>query len=282
MMRHHRYQIESIEQSCADTLTFNLTDGRYSIPEPGQFYMVWLPGVSENPISASGRRSITIRDLGEHDEKNHEKLKFSHAMMNLYAGDYVLMRGPLGRGFTVPEYTGSDICIIGGGCGTPPLRHLVSEAQKDKHVLQRGITGIIGARTADQLLFADEMGTMMDELVLCTDDGTGGEHGFVTKFLDKLSLSSDTYVYICGPEVMMTEAARQLVSNGMEPDRIQILVERYMKCGDGICGACDCGGKRVCKDGPAFTYEKLLENPDFGKYTRDASGKRVPLKKTQT
>ena len=56
---------------------------------------------------------------------------------------------------------------------------------------------------------------------------------------------------------------------------IQCSLERYMKCGLGICGSCQCGKFTVCKDGPVFDGQTLLEIEDFGKWKRDASGKIV-------
>ena len=38
---------------------------------PGQFFMVWLPGVDEIPMSASycdGRKGITVKEVGPGDE----------------------------------------------------------------------------------------------------------------------------------------------------------------------------------------------------------------------
>jgi dihydroorotate dehydrogenase electron transfer subunit len=56
----------------------------------------------------------------------------------------------------------------------------------------------------------------------------------------------------------------------------QLSAERYFKCGIGVCGHCamDYTGKRVCMEGPVFT-DKELESGEFGKYARDATGRRV-------
>jgi dihydroorotate dehydrogenase electron transfer subunit len=52
----------------------------------------------------------------------------------------------------------------------------------------------------------------------------------------------------------------------------EISVERYMKCGFGVCGQCDCGGFLTCMEGTVVDYQKIKDNPDFGKIHRDASG----------
>ena len=58
----------------------------------------------------------------------------------------------------------------------------------------------------------------------------------------------------------------------------QFSLQRYIKCGIGVCGSCcmDPRGLRVCSDGPVFSGEVLLKS-EMGKYTRDASGRRMNL-----
>ena len=56
----------------------------------------------------------------------------------------------------------------------------------------------------------------------------------------------------------------------------QASLERYMKCGIGICGQCCVGkGLRVCKDGPVFDGKTLKKVEEFGVYKRDASGRKI-------
>ena len=56
----------------------------------------------------------------------------------------------------------------------------------------------------------------------------------------------------------------------------QASLERYMKCGFGICGQCCVGkGLRVCKEGPVFDGKMLKNIKDFGVFKRDAAGKKV-------
>ncbi len=62
------------------------------------------------------------------------------------------------------------------------------------------------------------------------------------------------------------------------PASVICLVERYMKCGVGICGSCSIGGFRACVDGPWFEEWRLRECDDFGTYVRDASGMRKELR----
>ena len=58
---------------------------------------------------------------------------------------------------------------------------------------------------------------------------------------------------------------------------VQASLERYMKCGMGLCDVCSVSGMQVCKDGPVFTGEQLSGMPEFGKFKRTPAGMRVPL-----
>ena len=81
-------------------------------------------------------------------------------------------------------------------------------------------------------------------------------------------------IYTCGPEIMMKK-----VFDFCQTNRIncEASLERFMKCGIGICGQCVCDGFRVCTDGPVFDSVKLAEMNDFGRYSMLKSGKRVGI-----
>lgn len=267
------YKIIDKSKSCADSYTFTFADDHYPVPEPGQFYMVWLPGISENPISASGKRSITIRDLGP---SNNDKFRMTHEIMKLEPGDNLMMRGPYGTGFEMTKYCGQKICLIGGGCGTAPLRYLGKKFAADSESLNYSISGIIGAKSRENLLFANEFvdysrGNRDPNMIICTDDGTEGEQGTVIDMIDRLGVDDQTHIFICGPEVMMARAAEMLVEKGARPGYIQVLIERYMKCAVGVCGSCDCDGERICKT-PVLTIADLDGNADFGIRERRPDG----------
>ncbi|MBU4190315.1 MAG: dihydroorotate dehydrogenase electron transfer subunit, partial [Candidatus Thermoplasmatota archaeon] len=58
---------------------------------------------------------------------------------------------------------------------------------------------------------------------------------------------------------------------------VQASLERFMKCGIGICDSCAINGHHICKDGPVFDDKKLRKMKDFGKFKRDASGRKVKI-----
>ncbi|MHA2315732.1 MAG: iron-sulfur cluster-binding protein, partial [Candidatus Hermodarchaeia archaeon] len=67
------------------------------------------------------------------------------------------------------------------------------------------------------------------------------------------------------------------------PIPLQVSLERYMKCGVGLCGHCviDSKGRRVCHEGPVFDA-KTLKNTDFGRWTRNGTGKRHSVNPNDT
>ena len=54
-------------------------------------------------------------------------------------------------------------------------------------------------------------------------------------------------------------------------------LERFMKCGFGVCGHCAIGDKLVCKDGPVFTFKEISKIKQFGKEAIIKRGLKVPL-----
>lgn len=226
---------------------------------PGQFFMIWIPGVDEIPISVSysnGKRiGMSVYEVGE----------ATAAMNKKKVGEFVGVRGPYGKGF---ELKGKNICVISGGCGSAPLIYL-AELAKSRGI---NVTAIVGARTKEQLLFLDRFGKC-GKVLTATDDGSGGHTGFVTEVLEK-EIGNFDYVYTCGPEIMMKNALDICVKNTVP---MQASLERYMKCGMGICGSCMIDGLRVCADGPVFDDKVISKLKEFGKVKREPSGKSCYL-----
>ncbi|MFH1012152.1 MAG: dihydroorotate dehydrogenase electron transfer subunit [Candidatus Peregrinibacteria bacterium] len=229
--------------------------------KPGQFVMVWVPGVDEVPMSI-GWQTKTEFHLGISKAGDCTRVIFDH----IKEGDRLGIRGPYGTSFDLKNY--KKIILIGGGCGTPPLLNLAQQGAEKKVKM----LAILGARDKEHLIYEDKFKELGCKVEISTDDGSKGCKGFSTDVLEKV-LKKDKYdcIYTCGPEVMMVKVAQLAQDNNMES---QVSLERYMKCGFGICGQCcmDDTGFRVCKDGPVVTGELALGLPEFGKYTRTVSG----------
>ena len=221
---------------------------------PGQFAMVWIPGVDEIPMAFSSDHTITVQNVGD----------ATGALCTLAPGDRIGIRGPLGNGFSA----GERILAIAGGVGAAPLLPL---ARAD-----RVMTFLLGARTEAELLFVDQLDDCTD-LQIATDDGSLGCKGFVTSIMDEINLGAYDRIAVCGPEVMMQAVLSKVAEIGIEK-KTEFSLHRYMKCGVGVCGSCciDPSGLRVCRDGPVFQGDVLLSG-EFGHYLRDATGRKRAL-----
>ena len=233
-----------------------------AIANPGQFFMVWVPGVDEIPMSYSlqhpGDLSLTILSIGDATQK----------LCSLSSGDWLGIRGPFGTSF---DLTCKKPLIIGGGVGMAPLRPLVYTLLTP----DIDITLLIAARTKDELVFNKEFSrTSSSQFTLetATDDGSSGFKGFATEVAKEIMEEQEfDMIYTCGPELMMA-GLHQLAQKLEIP--FQASLERFMKCGCGVCGTCamDPTGHLVCRDGPIFSGEQLSKFTDFGKYHRDSVG----------
>jgi len=226
--------------------------------KPGQFIMVWIPGVDEKPYTISlhtkERFAITIEAKGF----------FSNKAIALNKGDLVGIRGPFGNGFDINS--DGQVAVVAGGCGMAPLAPLVEKLDKKAIVIH-------GARTREHLLYPDRFDM---ERLFCTDDGSLGHKGLVTALLEKQITSGKHFdmVYTCGPEIMMYNVFKICEAHHIP---CQVSLERYMRCGFGVCGACVCGKQVVCRDGPVFGSVALRDMKDFNTKALLKSGKDVAL-----
>ncbi len=184
--------------------------------------------------------------------------KTTKLLNSLEAGDHLMdVVGPLGLPSEVEAY--GTVVVIGGGVGTA-IAYPTANAMKDAG---NRVINIIGARTKELLILEDEMRQISEETYITTDDGSYGEHGFVT---DKLKALIDAgeqidLVLAIGPIPMMravaeTTRARQI--------KTIVSLNSVMVDGTGMCGGCrvlvDGESKFACVDGPEFDAHKV----DFG------------------
>jgi dihydroorotate dehydrogenase electron transfer subunit len=245
-------RIESVVDESPTVKTFSFS--RQFSFRPGQFVMVWVPGVDEIPMALSSGSSITVQQVGD----------ATAALFGKGVGDLLGIRGPFGNGF--PE-TGR-VLAIAGGVGAVPLRPLAAAGKASCFLL--------GARTGTELLFADEL-ARETRLHVSTDDGTCGHRGPVTELLQQVDPGDYDRICVCGPERMM-QAVLSVLADAGSAERGYFALHRYMKCGTGLCGSCcvDPTGFRVCREGPVFRGTDLL-GTEFGLYKRDACGRRQPV-----
>ncbi len=181
--------------------------------------------------------------------------KTTKHLSTLNAGDSLQdFVGPLGNPSEI-EPSDTVVCV-GGGVGVAPI-YPIARAHK---AIGNKVISIIGARSAELLLWEDKMQEVSDELYITTDDGTKGHHGFVTDVLKKLLEGDEpiSLVVSIGPAIMM-----RTVAGVTHPFGVKTIVSlnSIMVDGTGMCGACRVlvGGetKFACVDGPEFNAHEV-------------------------
>jgi NAD(P)H-flavin reductase len=252
------FVVRDREAETADTWTLTLepVDAEPPTIGAGQFMMVYAFGIGEVPISVSGPPDrpgpvvLTVRAVGSVTE----------AICASEPGAVVGLRGPFGTTWPIADSTGADILVVAGGIGLAPLRPVVLHALGHREDFGRVVV-LYGARTPDDLLYPAELlgwgaEAAVDVTVDAAESGWAGRVGVVPKLLPRAEFDPASAVaFVCGPEIMMRFTIEALLERGVAPGRIQISLERNMRCGVGHCGHCQLGPTLICRDGPVYSYE---------------------------
>lgn len=226
---------------------------------PGQFVHLRVPGivhrVLRRPFSvcdvdlSAGSVTLVYKVVGEGT---------AH-MSGLDPGLLASLLGPLGVGYTLPA-CGSTPVIVAGGYGCAATYLLAKRSRVP-------CTCLLGGRTQDDLLLADEFGGLGAAVKLATDDGSCGHHGFVTDLLEEAlgTLDPGAAVYACGPNAMLRRTCEIVAAKGLDAE---ISLDHAMCCGVGACFACVVKVKgdseegwrymRTCTDGPVFKASRAV------------------------
>ena len=232
--------------------------------QPGQVGQLSVFGVGESTfvINSSPTRmdylQFSVMKAGENTAALHK----------LNAGDKIGVRAPLGNWFPYDQWKGKNVFFIGGGIGMAPIRTIML------HLLERKadygkISLLYGARTPRDMAFSYELEDWLRrpdlDCTLCIDAPfEGWEHkvGLIPNVLLELNPDpANCVAVLCGPPVMIKFTVQALQKLNFAPENIVTTLEKRMKCGIGICGRCNIGGRYVCVDGPVFTWNELQELP---------------------
>lgn len=227
---------------------------------PGQFNMVYLPGVGEVPISLSSdpeeraELSHTIRALG----------RVTQGLARLKRGDEVGLRGPYGRAWPLDLAEGKDIIVVTGGLGCAPVVAVIHYVLKRRERFRRLVI-IQGVRHSHDLIWRasyERWAQAPDTQVLIAASATEALWPWhVGSPIDLVAQAAfdpaHAAAMICGPEGMMVAAAKALAARGLPETAIHVSLERNMQCALGLCGHCQLGGKFLCRNGPIFAYPEV-------------------------
>ena len=131
-----------------------------------------------------------------------------------------------------------------------------------------------GARNHELLVERERFEREGCEVILATDDGSLGHHGYITQALE--GADPPGLILACGPTPMLRAVARVAETLGI---RAQLSLEETFACGVGGCWGCvvplsrtsaqapsfpplERGGSdvvyaRICKEGPVFWAHEL-------------------------
>lgn len=257
------HRILRLRKDTHDTRTLELDAGDREFSfAPGQFNMLYAFGKGEVPISISGdparpeRLVHTVRAVGA----------VSRALTTMKEGRTLGVRGPFGTSWPMEDAEARDVVVIAGGIGLAPLRPALYALLAARERFRR-IVLLYGARTSSDLLYANELHrwrARFDLEVEVTVDSAGGDWrghvGVVTALLARAELDPHRSLgMVCGPEIMMRFAVRELLDRGMSPADVYVSMERNMQCAVGHCGRCQFGPELVCRDGPVFPFERIAD-----------------------
>jgi NAD(P)H-flavin reductase len=232
----------------------------------GQFAEIGIFGAGESPIGIAsspmdkGILQFTVKQAG----------RVTKTLHSYEEGMEIHVRGPYGNGFPMKDLEGSNVVIIGGGFAFTTLRSLTKFIlHPDNRDKFSNLTVIYGARSPGDLIYKYDLseweGRDDIDLFVTVDKGDEtwtGREGFVPTVTEEVAPSSENaYTIVCGPPIMIKFTIPVLTELGFKPDKIINSLEMRMKCGIGKCGRCNIGGKFVCKDGPVFTYQQLMNMP---------------------
>ena len=222
--------------------------------QPGQFLMVRADEKGERiPLTVSDYD----REMGSVTIVTQQIGVSSGEIISLEVGDcFADVVGPLGLPsefihMSAEEIKAQRYVFIAGGVGTAP----VYPQAKWLHERGAAVDVIIGAKTADLLIYKREMAGVCDNLFICTDDGSEGFHGMVTALLEKVVSEGRNYTMAVaiGPMIMMKFTTLTAKKLGIP---ITVSLNTLMVDGTGMCGACrvTVGGKTrfACVEGPEF------------------------------
>ena len=269
--RMRTVKLLSVTAETPTVKSFEFIDELCSKGEPGQFIMVWIPGVDEVPMSLSmldpeGRQAaVAVKRVGEATE----------ALYNMKTGDIIGVRGPFGSSYTVSR--AGKVMLVGGGTGLASLVPLAERLVKGA----TEVTFLMGAKTKEELLFHGRIESLLSkakgQLMVATEDGSLGQRGLATTLAEQLFKQDGKFnmVYTCGPERMM-QILFLLAKEFNVP--FEASLERFMRCAIGLCGSCVIGKYRVCQNGPVFRDQQLNEVADeFGNWRRGFDGQRIRI-----
>lgn len=229
-------------------------------PEPGQFFMLYIPGHGSAPFTFTttpdekGKFSVLIRCVGD----------VTTALFACNTGDILGARGPFGKGWPLASLARQRILMVSGGCGLAPLAGLVDHLIDT--TIHKELVLLNGAKNHAAQVLNPERKRWRQHISIFDVLDESSENALQGTPLDIMdTVLSDfshppTLLLLCGPERMMNAVAKNFVDQrGFNPASIWLSIERRMHCAVGLCGHCYLEHSYVCTDGPTYRWDRLQE-----------------------
>lgn len=223
--------------------------------QPGQFVIVIDNEKGERvPLTIcdydveKGTVQIVVQAMG----------KSTKDMAEMEEGEYFKdFVGPLGKAsefvhMDLEELRKKRFLFVAGGVGAAPVY------PQARWFHENGIKCdiILGAKNKELVILEDKLGSVAENLYVCTDDGSYGFHGMVTAYIEELVVNQGKkydQVVAIGPMIMMKFVALTTEKYNL-PTTVSL--NPIMVDGTGMCGACrvtvDGKTRFACVHGPEF------------------------------
>ena len=259
-------QIVQIRTESPSVKTFVFTDKLCSKAKPGQFLMLWIPGIDEIPLSimdaSNGLVSVSVKAVGDATRHLHS-IGSRRNNRRTWPIRQQLHRKPRQSPLSRRRNRNRTTTLFS--------KTISSQNRATLHLLK-------AQKLQTNCCLSSEIGGVCQEknIITTTDDGTAGLQCLVTQPLASL-LDKEHFdmIYTCGPEVMVKKIFEITEARKLP---IEASLERLMRCGIGLCGSCVIGKYRVCRDGPVFNAVQLREIKDeLGISKIGFDGSRIPF-----
>ena len=213
--------------------------------QAGQFVIVMIDDKGE-------RIPLTIADWDEKEGSVTivcmEVGTTTQRLALLKTGDSIAnFAGPLGLPTHIEKF-GTVVCVAGGFAVATIMP--IARAMREKG---NKVISIMGARNKDLIFWENELGSVSDQLIVTTDDGSYARKGLVTEPLKELLEGNGGVdrVIAIGPSIMMKFSAKTTQPFGV---KTIVSLNPIMVDGTGMCGCCrvSVGGvtRFACVGGP--------------------------------
>ena len=252
-----------VERKCTIVAREEMGDAIYLVLEAGDMVRTSYAGPGQFVHVKCGeglllRRPISVCSCQEDVPNDFIAIAFevrgdgTRWLAQRKVGDTLDVMGLLGNGFSIKPK--GRYLLVGGGIGIPPMRGCAQATEGRS-------TAILGGRSKDKIILQSCFNDECAKVLIATDDGSLGHHGFVDALVRQELEQDKGYdgVLACGPKPMLRNVAKVAEEFGIP---CQVSMEERMGCGVGACLVCACdmadgSRKHVCKDGPVFDSEEV-------------------------